>query len=51
MLIPEVQDGAYKRLFEKLFLTLVVGMNPPKSPLKRGPKIRFPLFKGARGIF
>jgi hypothetical protein len=25
-----------KRLFEKLFLTPVIGMNPPKFPLKRG---------------
>jgi hypothetical protein len=35
-----------KRLFEKLFLIRLVGVDPPKSPLKRGTKIRSPLFKG-----
>ena len=29
-------DNLTKRVFEKLFLTPVVGLNPPKSPFKRG---------------
>jgi hypothetical protein len=38
-----------KMLFEKLFLIRLVGVNPPKSPFKRGTKNPVPLLRGVRG--
>jgi hypothetical protein len=39
-------------MFEKLLLISVVGMNPPKSSLKRGTKIRIlaPFLRGFGGF-